>query len=142
MLNTPNWHVPVAISLGAIAGALCRYYLTAWTAQRFGVTFPYGTALINLTGCLGMGFVATLFSQRVMVVPPSVQLLISTGFLGAYTAFSTYALQATLLLKRASATTWSWWGIAAALWYWGGSALLGLLCVALGMHLAHRVLGN
>lgn len=52
----PVVRIPVAISLGAIAGALSRYYLSVWLAQWLGTSFPYGTFVINLTGCLAMGF--------------------------------------------------------------------------------------
>ncbi len=43
MLQDPNLRYPLAISLGAIAGALSRYYITLWFADRFGINFPYGT---------------------------------------------------------------------------------------------------
>lgn len=127
---------PLAISLGAIAGALSRYYLTVWMAQRFGTTFPYGTFLINLTGCLGMGFFTTYAIERITTIPQEVQLLISTGFLGAYTTFSAYGLESIALLNRAVATTFSLPSFVLALLYWLGSALLGLLSVLLGIRIA------
>ncbi len=43
MLQDPNLRHPIAISLGAVAGALSRYYITLWFANRFGTAFPYGT---------------------------------------------------------------------------------------------------
>ena len=74
---------PVAVSLGAIAGALSRYYLNLWFV-RFGVTFPYGTFFINMTGCFLMGLVFTLATETVITITPEVRLLIATGFLGSY----------------------------------------------------------
>ncbi len=128
MLQPPTVRTPIAISLGAIAGALSRYYLTLWFAQRFGTAFPYGTFFINLTGCFGMGFFVTFASERVATIPPEVRLMVTTGFLGAYTTFSTYGLETFSLLRDRSYTT--------ASLYWAGSAILGIISVQLGVILA------
>jgi CrcB protein len=127
MLEDPAIRAPIAISLGAIAGALSRYYLTNWFAQQFGTSFPYGTFFINLTGCFGMGFFITLALERI-AVSPEVRLMVATGFLGAYTTFSTYGLDTVNLLKTSN--------FAAASFYWAGSAVLGIICVQLGAILA------
>ncbi len=128
MLQDPAIRHPIAISLGAIAGALSRYYLTLWITQRFGTSFPYGTFFINLTGCFGMGFFVTLASERVANIPLDVRLMVTTGFLGAYTTFSTYGLETyTLLRDRRYAAS----GI-----YWAASAILGIISVQLGTFLA------
>jgi fluoride exporter len=128
MLQDPNLRAPIAISLGAIAGALSRYYLTLWFAQRFGTAFPYGTFFINLTGCLIMGFFVTFSLERVVIISPDVRLMITTGFLGAYTTFSTYGLESNNLLGERNFPAFSF--------YWAGSAILGLICVQLGVILA------
>lgn len=130
VLQHPAIRNPIAISLGAIAGALSRYYLTLWFAQRFGTTFPYGTFFINLTGCLAMGFFATLALERVDLISPEVRLLVAVGFLGSYTTFSTYGLDSVLLLGRK---------FAVAGFYWLGSAVLGVIGVQLGVMLARLV---
>ena len=117
---------PVAVSLGAIAGALSRYYLTLWFV-RFGVTFPYGTFFINMTGCFLMGLVFTLATETVITITPEVRLLIATGFLGSYTTFSTYGLDTVSLIKAAL--------IVPALIYGVGSAVGGIASVKLGMEL-------
>ena len=117
---------PIAISFGAIAGALSRYYLTAWFAQRFGTSFPYGTFFINLTGCFAIGFFATLALRA--IVSPEVRLLVAVGFLGSYTTFSTYGLDTVALVNNRQ--------VAAASFYWLGSAILGVVCVQLGAMLA------
>jgi fluoride exporter len=114
----------VAVGLGAIAGALSRYYLTLWFTQRFGTTFPYGTGVINLTGCVLMGLIATLaLNER--LISPELRLLLTTGFLGAYTTFSSYGLETVGLLNR------SLWAQAA--FYWVGSAVLGIVGIQVGM---------
>lgn len=124
----PEVRNPLAVSLGAIAGALSRYYLTLWFAQRFGSNFPYGTFFINLTGCFVMGFFATVALERAATISPEVRLLVAVGFLGSYTTFSTYGLDSVLLLGNRK--------FAAAGFYWLFSALLGIICVQLGVMLA------
>ncbi|MEG4808717.1 hypothetical protein QUA82_13870 [Microcoleus sp. F8-D3] len=47
MIPDPNFRVPIAISLGAVASALSRYYITLWFANRFGTAFPYRIFFIN-----------------------------------------------------------------------------------------------
>lgn len=126
--NDPAIRNPIAISLGAIAGALSRYYLTLWFVQRFGTGFPYGTFFINISGCFVMGFFMTLALERVIPISPEVRLLIATGFLGSYTTFSTYGLDSITLLSNHRL-------IPSAL-YWAGSALMGILSVQLGVVLA------
>lgn len=130
-LQQPAWRSPIAISLGAIAGALSRYYLTLWFAQRFG-TLLYGTFVINLTGCLGMGVFVTLVLERWVSLPSEVRLLVTVGFLGSYTTFSTYALDTVNLIKGGSSSL--------ALLYWSSSALLGLISLELGCVLARKFL--
>lgn len=128
MLQDPNLRHPIAISLGAVVGALSRYYITLWFANRFGTAFPYGTFFINVTGCLAMGFFITLAFERVSAVAPEVRLMVATGFLGAYTTFSTYGLETNVLWRDRSYSL--------AVFYWAGSAILGVIAVQLGMILA------
>ncbi|WP_179049794.1 fluoride efflux transporter CrcB [Nostoc sp. TCL26-01] len=128
MLQDPNLRIPIAISLGAIAGALSRYYITFWFVQRFGASFPYGTFFINLSGCLAMGFFTTLALEKVVTISPEIRLIVTTGFLGAYTTFSTYGLDSVTLFRNGM---WL-----SATGYWLGSAILGIISVQLGVLLA------
>jgi CrcB protein len=131
VLQQPTVRNPIAISLGAIAGALSRYYLGLWFAQRFGTSFPYGTFFINLTGCFVMGFFTTLALERLSTISPEIRLLVAVGFLGSYTTFSTYGLDTVLLLRNRSLQT--------AGFYWLGSAVLGITGVQLGAIVARLV---
>jgi fluoride exporter len=124
-MNSATFAV-IAISLGAIPGALSRYYLTLFFASRFGTAFPYGTFFINITGAFLMGLFTTLTSK--FGIPQVVQLLVAVGFLGSYTTFSTYALDTSNLLQTK--------GYKTALLYWLGSPLLGLISIELGIVLA------
>jgi CrcB protein len=87
----------VWIALGAIPGALSRYYLTFLCAQRLGGNFPFSTLLINLSGAFEMGFSATVLQK--MSTEQWLNGFVTIGFLGAYTTFSTYALDFSNLLK-------------------------------------------
>ncbi len=128
MLQDSNFRVPIAISFGAVAGALSRYYITLWFASRFGTGFPYGTFFINITGCFAMGFFITLVSEQVVMIPLEVRLMVTTGFLGAYTTFSTYSLETNAL--------WRDRAYSVATFYWAGSAILGVIAVQLGVIVA------
>jgi CrcB protein len=122
----------LAIAVGAVPGALSRFYLTEWSKAKFGTKFPYATFGINLTGCLAMGFFFTL-SKGITGYPKELDLAIRTGFLGSYTTFSTYGFD-TLTLWRSHQQ-----GITA--FYWAGSAVLGLGAVVLGATIAKGFLG-
>lgn len=112
------------ISAGAVLGANARYWIGTWAAEKWGSAFPYGTLLINLTGSLLLGLFMALTAERA-VIDPRVRLLVATGFLGAYTTFSTFTYESvTLLLKGAVAP-----GLLNAF----GSTALGLLAVGIGI---------
>jgi len=118
------------VSLGAVGGALSRYYLSLWLGKLLGTTFPYATLSINCSGCLAMGFFFTLVADRLWTVPPEVQLFVAVGFLGSYTTFSTYELDAANLLRSGQ--------LGKAGLYWVGSAIAGMLCLQAGALLAQR----
>lgn len=80
------------ISLGAVAGANARYFLSRWAARSLSPAFPYGTLIINITGSLILGFFLFWTSERVLV-DPRWRFLIAIGFCGAYTTFSSYAFE-------------------------------------------------
>lgn len=112
------------ISTGAVLGANARYWITNWAAQKFGADFPYGTFIINFSGSLLIGLFLTLATERLMI-DPRWRLLIATGFLGAYTTFSTYSYESFNLFYRGQ---WL-----AGLFNLLGSAILGLLAAGLGI---------
>jgi CrcB protein len=77
------------IALGGALGALARYQFAAMIQARVPVGFPWGTFVVNISGCLVMGIAATLLTDR-LVVHPNWRFLIPIGFIGAYTTFSTF----------------------------------------------------
>lgn len=113
------------LALGAVLGASSRYYLGLWVASKLGTGFPYGTFLINATGCLILGFFGTLAAERATFVPTALRLLVAVGFAGSYTTFSTFGFETIKLLEDGD--------VLLALTYVLGSVLAGLLAVYLGV---------
>jgi CrcB protein len=130
MVDKAHVRAAIAVSLGAIAGALCRHYLSQALTHRLGLTFPWGTMGVNLSGCFLMGGVVVWLAQQ-GPVKPEVVLMLTTGFLGAYTTFSAYELDLANLVDRPN--------LSPDLIYGLGSPLLGLACLALGMFTATTI---
>lgn len=80
------------IGVAGFAGALSRYQLEGWVSRQAEGAFPWGTFVVNLSGCLLLGFVITLLTERVLP-HPTVRSALTIGFLGAYTTFSTFAYE-------------------------------------------------
>jgi fluoride exporter len=87
------------IGLGGFLGANARYMLTMWAAARWGVTFPYGTLVINLSGSFLLCLLVEVFSTY-LTLPSSLRLALTVGFLGAYTTFSTFSYEWLRLLQE------------------------------------------
>ena len=87
---------------GGSLGALSRYGVSLLAASHFGTRFPWGTLIVNLTGCFLIGFIYTL-GDRTSLVSPSFRLFFMTGYLGALTTFSTYALETVNSARAADA---------------------------------------
>ena len=118
------------ISIGAIVGANLRYWVGDWVAQRFGASFPYGNLVINLSGSLILGFFMTLVSGR-FLVDPHWRLLVTIGFLGSYTTFSSYTFESVNLILSGQL----WLGLLNLF----GSSFLGALAVGLGIFLGRLI---
>ena len=89
----------LAISLGAIAGANARYWLSRYAARLLGPVFPYGTLLINVLGSLIVGFFVIWTTERVLI-DPRWRLLVVIGFCGAFTTFSSYAFESVAFFEQ------------------------------------------
>jgi len=82
----------LVIALGGALGALARYQVALIVQNRVPPGFPWGTFVVNTSGCLVMGVVTTLLTDR-LVVHPNWRYLIPIGFLGAYTTLSTLEME-------------------------------------------------
>ena len=87
-----------------------------------------------------MGFLVTIFSAFSAIISPEVKLLIFTGFLGAYTTFSTYGLESYSLLHNVFTNPTNIRSLIAFGSYWIGSALFGFLSVWLGVAIGQIML--
>jgi fluoride exporter len=115
----------VLIAIGSALGGMGRYFVSGVVTTLTGGTFPYGTMLVNISGCLVIGFFATLTGPdgRFLVGTPSRQ-FVMVGICGGYTTFSSFSLE-TLYLARAG----EWMSATANA---AGSVVLCMLSVWLG----------
>jgi fluoride exporter len=123
-----EWKAVCAVAIGAAIGGVARYIIGQVFVQRFGPGFPYGTLFINVTGSFLIGVVAELATSRAFGVTPLVRVFAATGILGGYTTFSTFSLDALVLVSDGA-------GLLAAL-YAAGSVALGLVAAYAGLVLA------
>jgi CrcB protein len=126
----------VLVALGGAIGSLARWGVGLAVAEWFGskTGFPWGTFIINVTGCLFLGWFSTLLTERLTpdgigwLRTDSLRLMIAVGFTGAYTTFSTFEYEANDRLSNGAELV--------ALTYILSSVILGLLAVYLGVRLA------
>jgi CrcB protein len=108
----------IVISVGAIAGALLRWWLGNALNSHFP-TIPPGTLTANLIGAYVVGIAVALFAAY-PAIAPEWRLLVITGFCGALTTFSTYSAELVTLLQQGRAA----WACAAAFVHLGGSIVM------------------
>jgi CrcB protein len=77
---------------GGGLGAASRYGISLLSARIWGTNFPWGTLVVNLTGCFLIGLLFAL-ADRARFLTPDMRLLLITGYLGALTTFSTFSLE-------------------------------------------------
>jgi fluoride exporter len=125
------WRQVFVLSLGGVMGVNARYWLTVWMARWSDPRFPWATFTINVSGSFAIGFLSTVLTAR--LPHPYFRLLVLVGFLGGYTTFSSFSLEALVLWERGD------WGRAVG--YVVGSVAMGLMGVVLGVVLARGVTG-
>ncbi len=121
----------ILVGIGGFIGANARYWTGVWVSARHQSGFPYGTLAVNLLGSFILGLLTAIWVSR-GGGDPRLKLLIGTGFLGAFTTFSTYMVESVTLL---------WDGkVSMALIYVLGSVVLGMLLAFGGMWLGRQLL--
>ena len=110
----------------AAVGAPARYLLDGWVRDRTGGAFPWGTFVVNVTGCLALGLLTGLGLHHGLGA--TTRTMVGTGGLGAYTTFSTLSFETVRLAEDGAADR--------ALLNAAGSLLVGLAAAAAGLGLA------
>jgi CrcB protein len=118
------------VAAGGALGATARFGLSGWVQGFLNTTFPLGTLVVNVLGSflLGLSF---LFMEN-LAFSAEARSMVTIGFLGAFTTFSTFSYEAIVLLEGGE---WARGGM-----YVGGSLVLGLVGVLGGLALASFVL--
>lgn len=88
----------LAIALGGAAGALLRYWLSAWVTTTLGIAFPYGTLAVNVVGSLLAGTIYVVLAERALL-DTALRALLLVGLFGSFTTFSAFSLETVYLLK-------------------------------------------
>ncbi len=121
----------VAVAAGGALGALTRWLVVGQAARLLGPDFPAGTMAVNVLGSLAMGLVTALLAQG-LSLSAELRTFLTAGFLGGFTTFSAYTLDAVGLAEKGE------WGAAA--FYMAGSVALGILAFLVGARLARLLL--
>lgn len=109
----------ILVGIGGFFGAICRYCLGLWISPRVKTYFPVATWMINGSGSFALGI---LFG---LALPTSLWQLLATGFLGAYTTFSTFSFESIQLFQQKQYKL--------AVWYIISSVLLGIILTECGI---------
>ncbi|APO67760.1 fluoride efflux transporter CrcB [Rhizobium mongolense] len=90
------------VGAGGAIGSLLRYYVGQWSLRLLGPGFPWGTLIVNVVGCFAIGVFAEMIARR-FNASVEMRLLLITGFLGGFTTFSAFSLDAISLFERGEA---------------------------------------
>jgi fluoride exporter len=119
----------LVVGAGGFLGAIARYAVGVWIETFWRRDFPLATFLVNVSGCFILGFFLAMATER-MSISPMMRLLVATGFVGAYTTFSTFEYE-TQRLTTTGAFGWALVNVLA-------SVAVGFLAVRLGVQLGRR----
>jgi len=89
----------ILVAVGGAIGSVLRYYVGQWALRLAGPAFPWGTLTVNVVGCFVIGVFAEMIIRR-FDASPELRLLLITGFLGGFTTFSAFSLDAISLFER------------------------------------------
>lgn len=118
------------VGAGGFLGAIARYVVDGWVATSTGGGFPWGTLVVNVSGSFALGVLFAASVERDLL-PAALRVPVLIGFIGAYTTFSTLALESWRLVESGS--------YVAAFANIGGSVVLGMLAVVAGLAIGRLV---
>ena len=111
------------IGSGSFLGGIARYLTARAVQNSIASSFPYGTMVVNLIGCLLIGLIFGI-SERTNLINDEWRIFLTVGFCGGFTTFSTFANENVLLLRDGNIFYFSL--------YTGLSIFLGLVAVFIG----------
>jgi fluoride exporter len=117
------------LALAGALGTLARFAISGFAQGLTKSDFPVGTLTVNALGCFCFGFIWALAEER-MLISGETRFIILTGFMGAFTTFSTFAFETTSLMRDAE------WLLTAANFL--GHMLLGVILILGGMFVGRQ----
>jgi fluoride exporter len=125
-----NPQLIVVVAIGGAIGSVARYLVGVGSGKLFGLDFPWGTLIINIVGSFLIGVLVELFALK-WDVSQTWRVFLTIGLCGGFTTFSTFSLDAYLLIDRGQ--------LAAATAYMAGSVLLSIVGLFAGLQLIRAV---
>ena len=119
----------LAIFICGGLGTICRYLVTQYSKAYFK-HYYIGTFIVNIIGCLLIGYLYALTMNKAGFLSPQTKLCITVGFLGGLTTFSTFNLECFCLINEGQTFK--------AIIYAGLSLIIGLIAVALGYYTGNQ----
>jgi fluoride exporter len=121
-----NPQLILAVAIGGAIGSVTRYLVGIGSGKLFGVGFPWGTLIINVTGSFLIGAFVGLFATK-WDLPQAARVFLTVGICGGYTTFSTFSLDAWYLIERGQTV--------ASAAYMIGSVVLSVGALVAALHL-------
>ena len=121
------------VALGGALGASGRHLLGMGALKAFGPDYPYGTMIANILGGFLMGVLAGWLALKVSG-GENLRLFLGVGLLGGFTTFSAFSLDAIMMYEKKA--------YGALLSYVGGSVILSIGALMIGLILARKIFGT
>ena len=118
------------VALGGGLGAASRHLVNLWAQRLMGTAFPYGTMVVNILGSFLMGVLIGWLSLK-LDGSDNFKLFLATGFLGGFTTFSAFSLDAFMLLEKKE--------FGALMAYITGSVFIAIAALMLGLWISRKV---
>lgn len=122
----------VLVATGGAVGAVARHLSAMLSTAVLGDRFPWGTLFVNVLGCFLLGWLVRSITLST-TISDTWKLMLGTGFLGAFTTFSTFGVQTVQLWEKSTV---------AATMNVASNLLIGIVAVFAGMHLAALLSGS
>jgi len=121
------------IGFAGALGTIARYLIGSWAGKTLGTSFPYGTLIVNVTGCFLISLVAQL-ALSTTLISPTLRLTLTTGFMGGLTTYSSFNFETTNLFRERG------WGM--GLVNLGVTLAVCFFAGLLGLAAARRLVGS